>query len=116
MSFNWDSAGGSDFVGNLGPSTGMIFSKRQMSFRGKCLSRSEACGEDKIDVSKWLKTTRVALAHGLFRNGFQRQIFRKDLLGVGLLGVGSFGAVELVAHRHAEETFAMKSCLALTIF
>lgn len=40
------------------------------------------------------------------------QIFRKDLLGIGLLGVGSFGAVELVGHRHAEETFAMKSSLA----
>ena len=37
------------------------------------------------------------------------QIFRKDLVGVGLLGVGAFGAVELVAHRHGEETFAMKS-------
>ena len=28
---------------------------------------------------------------------------------MGLLGVGEFGAVELVAHRRADETFAMKS-------
>ena len=43
------------------------------------------------------------------------QIFRKDLMGVGLLGVGEFGAVELVAHRRADETFAMKSGLSSSL-
>ena len=36
-------------------------------------------------------------------------------MGVGLLGVGEFGAVELVAHRRADETFAMKSGLSSSL-
>ena len=36
-------------------------------------------------------------------------ICNNELPEVGLLGIGEFGAVELVAHRRADETFAMKS-------
>eukprot|EP00913_Durusdinium_trenchii_P024648 g23138.t1 len=54
------------------------------------------------------KSRQTKAVKGIAIKPFQK-IFRKDLVGVGLLGVGAFGAVELVAHRHGEETFAMKS-------
>ncbi|CAK8995655.1 unnamed protein product [Durusdinium trenchii] len=49
------------------------------------------------------KSRQTKAVKGIAIKPFQK-IFRKDLVGVG-----AFGAVELVAHRHGEETFAMKS-------
>ncbi|CAJ1405244.1 unnamed protein product [Effrenium voratum] len=65
--------------------------------------------EEIIQAQEDGRTRATKNLKGVTAKPFQK-IFRKDLVGVGLLGVGQFGAVELVAHKYAEETFAMKSC------
>ncbi|OLP96189.1 cGMP-dependent protein kinase 1 [Symbiodinium microadriaticum] len=64
--------------------------------------------EDILRAQEDGRSRQTRVNRGLTLKPFQK-IFRKDLMGVGLLGVGEFGAVELVAHRRADETFAMKS-------